>query len=58
MAIGIELLRFCDELRVYGDTISEGMAAELDEAQRFNIPIRYETDADLFPGRYKQDGDI
>ena len=39
MAIGIELLRFCDELRIYGDTISEGMAAEMAEAERRGMLI-------------------
>jgi hypothetical protein len=39
MAIGIELLRFCDELMVCGDRISEGMAAEIAEAERLGIPV-------------------
>jgi hypothetical protein len=39
MAIGIELLRFCDELMVCGDIISEGMAAEIAEAKRLGIPV-------------------
>lgn len=41
MKIGIELLRFCDELRVYGDFISTGMQAEIQEAKRLNVPIKY-----------------
>jgi len=39
MAIGIELLRFCDELMVCGDIISDGMAAEIAEAERLGIPV-------------------
>ena len=39
MAIGIELLKFCDELMVCGDIISEGMAAEIAEAERLGIPV-------------------
>jgi len=46
MKIGIELLRFCDELRIYGDTISEGMAAEMAEAERRGIPIIYHKPGD------------
>jgi len=39
LAIGIELLKSCDELRVYGYVISEGMAAEIEEATKRGIPI-------------------
>jgi hypothetical protein len=39
MKIGIELLKICDEMRVYGDIISEGMAAEIAEAKRLGIPV-------------------
>lgn len=39
MTIGIELLKICDELRIYGDTVSSGMAAEIAEANRLGIPV-------------------
>lgn len=40
MAMGIELLKKCDELWVFGNP-SEGMAAEIAEAERLQIPIIY-----------------
>lgn len=40
--IGIELLKKCDEVRVYGDYISTGMQAELNAASLLFIPVRYE----------------
>jgi dienelactone hydrolase len=39
LTIGLDLLRLCDELWYYGDTVSEGMQGELKEARRLNIPI-------------------
>lgn len=36
----IHLLQFCDELRLYGDRISEGMWLEIAKARELNIPIR------------------
>lgn len=41
MRIGTFLLRFCDELRVYGDRLSEGMRAEIIKAKEFGIPVVY-----------------
>lgn len=42
MKIGLELLKKCDEVRVYGEHISEGMQAELDAASLLFIPVHYE----------------
>lgn len=41
MAMGIEMLKRCDELWVFGETISEGMAAEIELAKELDIPIHY-----------------
>ncbi len=38
-ALGLEMLDRCDELWVYGDTISAGMKAEMAYAEKFNIPV-------------------
>lgn len=38
------LLGKCDELWVFGDIISSGMAAEVAKAERRHIPIRYFTE--------------
>jgi hypothetical protein len=38
--IGIELLRRCDELWVFGKTVSPGMTSEINTAQVLKIPIR------------------
>jgi len=40
MAMGREMLKRCDELWVFGETISEGMAAEIELAKELGIPIR------------------
>lgn len=40
LAAGISLLRRCDEVWIFGDRISEGMAAEIREAQNLDIPVR------------------
>lgn len=37
---GIALLWFCDELWLFGDTVTEGMAAELQFCKHLNIRIR------------------
>ena len=34
----------CEELWVFGDVVSEGMAAEIDKAKRMRKKIRYFTD--------------
>ena len=38
--IGLELLRFCRELRVYGSVTSEGMRSEIATAEAIKIPVR------------------
>jgi len=40
MAMGREMIKRCDELWVFGETISEGMAAEIELAKELGIPIR------------------
>ena len=44
LAAGMSLLWFCDEIWVFGDVVSEGMAAEIDKAKRMRKKIRYFTD--------------
>ena len=43
MEMGILVLSKCDELWVFGDTISKGMQAEIDAADRMGIPVQYMT---------------
>ena len=38
---GLELLRRCDIVMVYGDRISKGMKHEIAEAERLDKPIYY-----------------
>ncbi|MEG1863637.1 MAG: ASCH/PUA domain-containing protein [Oscillospiraceae bacterium] len=40
LALGLELLQRCNELWVFGSVVSMGMAAEIDLAQRLNIPVK------------------
>lgn len=35
----MHLLQFCDELRLYGNTISKGMISEIERAKELGIPI-------------------
>lgn len=42
--MGQVLLGKCDEIWVFGRTISAGMAAEIAKAEKKNIPIRYFTE--------------
>ncbi len=44
MRIGQEFLKICDEVWQWGETVSEGMAAELALARELGIPI------EVFPG--------
>lgn len=39
--MGIKVLRECDEVWVFGDTISEGMRAEIAEASRRRVKVVY-----------------
>jgi hypothetical protein len=43
MSFGLRLLSGCHEVWVFGERISEGMAAEIAEARRRDIPVRYYT---------------
>ena len=40
MEMGLVMLEKCDELWAFGPRISEGMAAEMREAERLGIPVR------------------
>lgn len=44
MQIGQDFLKICDEVWQWGETVSEGMAAELAFAKELGIPIK------VFPG--------
>lgn len=41
LAIGIQLLSFCSEMWVFGNTITEGMRGEITYATKHNIKIMY-----------------
>lgn len=41
MGLGVQLLRMCNELWVFGQLISEGMLAEIEVAKQIGIPIQY-----------------
>lgn len=41
LTIGLQLLSFCSEMWVFGDTITEGMRGEIDYATKHNIKIVY-----------------
>ena len=42
--MGIVLLGKCDQVWVFGSTISKGMAAEIEKAEKRKIPVRYFTE--------------
>ena len=44
LKMGIVFMGKCEEIWVFGDLISEGMAAEIDKAKRMRKKIRYFTD--------------
>lgn len=44
MFMGMVLLSKCEELWVFGDTVSKGMRAEIDKAERKKMTMRYFTD--------------
>jgi len=44
LSLGLEILKRCNEMWVFGNRISEGMLAEMEVAKELNIPIRYFTD--------------
>jgi hypothetical protein len=41
LGMGKEALAHCDELWVFGDTISCGMQNEIDAARKLGIPVKY-----------------
>lgn len=41
LTMGKEILGWCDELWVFGDTVSLGMQEEINLAQEFEIPVNY-----------------
>ena len=42
--MGLVLLTKCEQVWVFGDTISKGMAAEIEKAEKKHIPVRYFTE--------------
>lgn len=42
--MGMVLLSKCEQVWVFGSRVSTGMAAEIEKAERKNIPIRYFTE--------------
>lgn len=40
LSFGLALLAMCDELWVFGDAITEGMAMEISEAERLGIKVK------------------
>ena len=45
LSLCLELLATCDEVRVFGDIVTEGMERELREAKRLSIPARFVREA-------------
>ena len=44
LKMGIVFMGKCEEIWVFGDVVSDGMAAEIDKAKRMRKKIRYFTD--------------
>ena len=51
ISFGLVLQSMCREMWVFGDTVSKGMAAEIEKAGERGIPIRYFTDRCVEVGR-------
>ena len=47
LAAGLSLLWFCDELWLFGDTVTEGMRAELQFCKNLNIRVRKITEKEI-----------
>lgn len=49
--LGVEQMKLCDEVWIFGPVISNGMAYELEAAKKLRIPVRmYDNDGNrLFP---------
>ena len=45
---GLTMLAMCKEVWVFGDIISSGMQAEIELAEKLNIPIKYIPDIDAW----------
>ena len=43
IALCLELVAICDEVRVYGGTVTGGMRREIDRAEALGIPVRFVT---------------
>ena len=41
LALGLQMLKRCHELWVFGEKITEGMEKEIEFAEKRGIPIRY-----------------
>ncbi|MCC7160065.1 MAG: DUF4406 domain-containing protein, partial [Ignavibacteria bacterium] len=41
LALCLELLATCDEVRVFGEIVTEGMERELREAKRLGLPVHF-----------------
>lgn len=39
--LGIQMLKRCSEIWVFGSYVSEGMTREIEVAKKYNIPVRY-----------------
>lgn len=51
ISFGLVLQSMCREMWVFGDTVSKGMAVEIEKAKERGIPIRYFTDRCVEVGR-------
>ena len=47
LAAGLSLLWFCDELWLFGDTVTDGMRAELQFCKNLNIRVRKITEKEI-----------
>ena len=41
LVLCLEIIAVCDELRVYGGTVTAGMRREIDRAEALGIPVRF-----------------
>ena len=47
LAAGLGMLWFCDELRVFGQTVTEGMKQEIQFCKHLNIKTRYVSEKEI-----------
>lgn len=47
MAAGLSLLWFCDEMWVFGNTVTAGMQREIDFCKNLNIRVRHIKDSEV-----------